>query len=203
MKLFESTDSCNEFLAPITEALKRNQRLSIDYQGYQTSSHLEEGIIIEPLCLKMFKRRWYLLANKVAVNEKRLYCLDRIRDCKFTNDTFAYPKDFNAEKYFEKYFGVSLNGFEGHDTEPCIVTLRAYGSLPKYLKSQPLHPTQREEEGNGYTDFRYVLIPAYDFVEELLMHSQDLEVRSPDWLRDKVANILTNAADRYKNPQSV
>lgn len=193
--LLEPADKGVVHLNVITGALKSNHILEIDYQSFHIGSPVHKSLLIEPLALKMFKRRWYLLSRKVENGSFRLYSLDRMNDCKSTDKHFIYPEDFSAEEYFSYYFGVSTDGYT---SQPCRVVLRAYNELPRYLESQPLHRTQKVVEVcDGYTDFSYHLIPAFDFVQEILLHCELLEVRHPQSLRDKVARILQKSTEFY------
>ena len=194
--LLEPADKGVAHISVITEALKSNLILEIDYQSFHIGSHAYKSIFIEPLALKMFKRRWYLLSRKVDTGELRLYALERMNACKLTHKTFDYPDTFSPQEFFSDYFGVSTDGFT---TEPCRIVLRAYRELPRYIESQPLHLTQEiESVGDGYTDFSYYLIPAFDFVQEILLHCELLEVLSPLSLRQRVAEILHKSTNFYK-----
>ena len=116
--------------------------------------------------------------------------------CNLTDKRFDYPEGFSPEKYFSNYFGISTDGYT---PAPCHVVLRAYNELPRYLESQPLHHTQEiATTGSNYTDFSYYLIPAFDFVQEILLHCEQLEVVSPLSLRQHVAEILKKSTDFYK-----
>lgn len=194
--LLEPADIGAAHIGVITEALKSNLILEIDYQGFHIGSPAYKSVFIEPLALKMFKRRWYLLNRKVETGELRLYALDRIKHCQLADKHFDYPTDFKPEEYFSNYFGVSTDGYT---STPCRVILRAYHELPRYLESQPLHHTQEiATVGKNFTDFSYYLIPAFDFVQEILLHCEQLEVVSPLSLRLHVAKILKKSAEFYK-----
>lgn len=194
--LLEPADKGAVHLNVITEALKSNRVLEIDYQSFHVNSHVHKSLFIEPLALKMFKRRWYLLTRKVENGDFRLYALDRLDCCRLTDNHFDYPTDFKPDEYFSNYFGVSTDGYT---STPCRVILRAYHELPRYLESQPLHHTQEiATVGENFTDFSYYLIPAFDFVQEILLHCEQLEVISPRSLRQRVANILKKSAYFYK-----
>ena len=194
--LLEPADKGAIHLNVITDALKCNRILEVDYQSFHIGSPVHKSLLIEPLALKMFKRRWYLLSKKVETGDLRLYALDRIASCQLTDKRFDYPTDFEPEVYFANYFGVSTDGY----TEtPCRVVLRAYHELPRYIESQPLHPSQEiADKGENYTDFSYNLIPAFDFVQEILLHCEQLEVVSPLSLRQHVAEILQKSSEFYK-----
>lgn len=194
--LLEPADKGTTHLYVITEALKSNLILDIDYQSFHIGSPVHKSLFIEPLALKMFKRRWYLLSRKVETGELRLYALDRIKQCQLADKHFDYPTDFKPEEYFSNYFGVSTDGYT---YAPCHIVLRAYHELPRYLESQPLHHTQEIATiGDGYTDFSYYLIPAFDFVQEILLHCEQLEVLSPLSLRQHIAEIMQKSSKFYK-----
>lgn len=193
--LLEPADKGTVHLNIITQALKSNLILEISYQGFHVCSPGYKSILIEPLALKMFKCRWYLLSRKVENGGLRLYALDRMSACKITENQFDYPKGFKPEEYFTNYFGVSTDGYT---SGPCRIMLRAYQELPRYLESQPLHHSQEISEiGEGYTDFSYYLIPAFDFVQEILLHCEQLEVLYPAVLAERVSKILRKSAEFY------
>ncbi len=193
--ILEPADKGTVHLSVIAHALKGNLRLNIDYQSFHPSKQLQKDVLIEPLALKMFKRRWYLLSRKSNGEGLRLYALDRIKECRATEETFDYPDDFSAKEYFSDFYGVSTDGYTD---EPCRVVLRAYQELPGYLKSQPLHHSQEVlSEEDSHTDFAYWLCPAFDFVHEILSHGDQLEVISPTSLREHIGIILKNSSERY------
>lgn len=194
--LLEPADKGATHLNVITEALKSNLILDIDYQSFHIGSPAHKSLLIEPLALKMFKRRWYLLSRKTANGNIRLYALERMNACKLTDKRFDYPETFSPQEFFSDYFGVSTDGYT---SAPCRIVLRAYNELPRYLESQPLHSTQEiAAVEENHTDFNYYLIPVFDFVQEILLHCEQLEVVSPLSLRKHVAKILEKSANFYK-----
>ncbi len=194
--LLEPADKGTSHLNIITEAMKSNVILEIDYQSFHIGSLAHKSLLIEPLALKMFKRRWYILSRKVESGDFRLYALERLVCCRLTGKHFDYPTNFKPEEYFSNYFGVSTDGYT---SAPCRIVLRAYHELPRYLESQPLHYTQSIAAiGKNFTDFSYYLIPAFDFVQEILLHCEQLEVISPQSLRQHIAKILHKSCEFYK-----
>lgn len=194
--LLESVDSSSVHLQTITEALKSDLLIEVDYQSFHLHSSAYKSLKVEPLALKMFKRRWYLLCRKSGTNDMRLLALDRMSDCRITDQHFVYPPDFKPDEYFENYFGVSMDGYTN---TPCKVILRAFYELPRYLESQPLHHTQEIiRHTTEYTEFGYYLIPAFDFVQEILLHGDQLEVVEPQLLRQRIAKILKKSQAFYE-----
>lgn len=49
-----------------------------------------------------------------------------------------------------------------------------------------------------YTIFEYWMIPAFDFVQEIMLHSEQLEVMEPVWLRQMLKENSEKIADLYR-----
>lgn len=148
---------------------------------------------VKPLCVKLFKRRWYVL-TLVDNDKKRIFSLDRIRSLTISDRTFNYPKDFVPAEYFQNYFGI----IAGVEQKTENIRIRTYAELPGYLRSLPMHHSQRElESKDGYTDFSLILVPTFDFIQELLLHRDQLEVLEPKTLRNEISTIIARMGRLY------
>ena len=79
------------------------------------------------------------------------------------------------------------------------IVIRAYAELPGYLRSLPMHHSQRElTTEHGHTDFTLRLAPTFDFIQEILLHRDQLEVIAPQSLRDEVASLIDKMSSRYE-----
>lgn len=191
--LLEDTPSGREFLSPITTALNGNFQLKISYQKFQQS--IENEIVIYPYLLKYFKQRWYVLGYKPSAKAIRIYALDRIKSVEVLADTFSLPNDFSPEDTFSNYFGIILD----EDIECQKITLKVLTQKANYLKSLPLHHSQKEIKTEGeFTFFEYYLRPTYDFRQEILSHGAEIEVISPPEFREKIAEIIHEMQKLYQ-----
>ena len=184
--LLEDTPAgSNIFLPEITTAMRENRRLSITYQNYemQTAREFE----IEPYALRYFGRRWYVLAHTDFHNSLRLYALDRMKDVKISDKLFKLPEDFSAEDYFSRYFGVIVT-----DAKAENIQLKTTDTRAKYLRSLPLHRSQKEIASNL---FELHFVPTDDFINAVRAMGAEVEVVSPDWLRKR---LLQDAKDLVK-----
>ena len=78
------------------------------------------------------------------------------------------------------------------------VVIRTYGNVPNYLRTLPLHASQREiENTDEFTDFSFDIRPSVDFVLELMSYTDGLEVLEPMELRRKICNTLQASLERY------
>ena len=186
--------SAGTYLAALLEAMKENRVVTITYCRFDRSE--SHKVSIEPYCLKLFENRWYVLARNVQYDDLRIYGLDRIEDLSMTDDTFRLPKDFSASDYFSNYYGIVTD----KGMKPQHIVVRAYGSHIPYIKSLPLHHSQRLLEDNGeYADFEFFLTPTYDFVMRLLHVGAMIEVISPASLRKTMKGWVTDMYNLYKN----
>lgn len=195
--LYEEIPSGQEFLLTIIEAMKENKALTMTYEGF--SGKPATTFPVEPYLVKVFRRRWYLVAKSRELDKLRMYALDRIRDIDILDGgMFEMPEDFSAEAYFSEYFGVIHD--ESYSTE--TVRIKVNGLQYRYLETLPLHRSQKEvEKGDGYTIFEYRLKPTYDFIQEIFSRTEDSEVLSPGWLREEIAGKVERMARLY-NPLS-
>ena len=190
--LFEPIPSGEKFLAPIIEAMRDKTAIEMTYQGF--TKDYPATFIVEPYCLKMFKQRWYVLAYSPGIDKLYLYSLDRIHAIEPTTQKYKIPADFNAEFYFRNVYGVS-----GMEDEPQEVEIKIEAYQANFLRSLPLHPSQTEiERQEQFSIFRYNLVPAFEFKQELRKHGSVLEVLKPQWLRDEFRKDLEYQLSKYQ-----
>lgn len=188
--LLESIPSGDEFLTDIIEAMEEGRTIRMTYRKFSDA----EGrtVEVEPYCVKMNKRRWYVLCHfpdSETTAEKpygglAIYALDRIQELELTDSRFTFPKDFSPEAFFRDHFGVCI----GYDVPLQRVLVRFDGDSRKYLRTLPLHGSQRElKVYDGYSVFEFRLHPTVDFVNALLSYGADAEVLEPLELREVMA----------------
>ena len=116
--------------------------------------------------------------------------------CKLTDNTFKLPKDFSASGFFSTYYGIVTS----NDIKPERIIIRAYHDHIPYMKSLPLHTSQRVlEEHDEYADFEVYLAPTYDFIMRLLHTGAMIEVISPASLRQTMKEWISDMYELYKN----
>lgn len=190
--LLEEIPSGYKYMQPILEAMKSNHCISFTYQKYN-DEETKSYPAAEPYCLKLYKRRWYLLAK----SEQQLltFSLDRIKSLGIIEETFQLDKDFDAEAYFQDYYGV----FSGKDAHPQKVVIRAIKDERPYLRDLPLHNSQKEINTTAdYSDFSYYLLPSNDFISEILRKKNRLYVLSPKDLREKILKSIKEMEKNYE-----
>ena len=186
--------SAHNHLSELLEAMKENRTVKITYRGFvNAQSHT---FPVNPYCVKLFENRWYLVAYNARYDDIRIYGLDRIENLEITCDTFRLPEDFSASEYFSNYYGIVSD----RNIKPQRIVIRAYKDHIPYMKSLPLHHSQKLlEEHVEYADFGLYLAPTYDFIMRLLHSGAMLEVLSPVSLRGTMKKWISDMHDLYEN----
>lgn len=188
--LLEEIPSGREWLESVLQALQHNKEIEIKYENF---IGVKFSGRVKPLCVILFKRRWYVL-TLIDNDRKRIFSLDSIRNLTISDRTFNYPKDFVPSDFFHNYFGI----IAGVERKTENIRIRTYAELPGYLRSLPIHHSQRElGSKEGHTDFSLRLIPTFDFIQELLLHRDQLEVLEPQALRDEISNLISRMERLY------
>jgi hypothetical protein len=106
------------------------------------------------------------------------------------------PENFNAEKYYENTVGIFVND----DLYPVKVQLKAYGYQIEYLRSLPLHKSQRETASKygEFCVFEYKLCLTPELSSQILAMGENVEVLEPIELREEIKRILTECLTRYE-----
>ena len=192
--LLEDIPSGLEHLDTIINAIKNHHILCMGYKKFTDSEPYTT--LIEPYCLKLFRQRWYLLGKSERRNwEQGVFALDRMTQLSETKKHYEQDSDFDAELYFNNYFGVII----GEELPAEHIILRAYRKLPSLLRTLPLHHSQKEiANTDKYTDFEYYLVPSLDFRQAILKEGNELEVIEPLSLRRMIHDELISSLRRYE-----
>jgi len=192
--LVEEIPSNRNYLTDIIEAMKNNHVMTLTYKSFIHG--ISHSFSAEPYCLKMFQKRWYLLAKNLVDNKLRIYGLDRLESLEETSEHFTMPKDFDAKTYFSTSYGIVMD-----ETVPVQrIVVRAIKQHQHYLRSLPLHPTQKVIfTCKDYADFELTLRPTYDFVMELLSFGAMIEVMEPQSLRQTMKGWISDLWEFYEN----
>lgn len=190
--LLESIPSEGGNLQFAIEAMRKGHILEFDYKKYYSTD--AKHYYIEPYCVKLYHRRWYLLGRYTDIKDYRLFAFDRMSNVNITSAKFRIDTSFNAMEYFNECFGVALN--KSVPVQKVIV--RAYTNERYYLRDLPLHPSQRlVGEGDGYFDYEITMRPTEDFLGYLLSRSNFVKIVSPTSLANQLKEMAQSILDRY------
>lgn len=190
--ILENVPSGQKFLKCFVDAMKENLCVRITYTKFKNGG--SQQVILEPYCIKLYERRWYVLGHNTEKDALRTYALDRIMAIELLEEHYTMPERFCAEEYYADCLGVI------HDDNVCpeLIRLRVNCNQCDYLRSLPLHSSQQETvTEDSYSVFSYFLRPTFDFIQHILALREYAEVLEPQRLRDELAEIIAKMAKHY------
>ena len=190
--LLETIPSESEHLRQVVEAMQTGRRITVTYRRYGSSE--PQQWTVAPYCIKLFRRRWYLL-GRFESGGFIVLSFDRMTTIAITAETFTMDGTFDAQAYFSEYYGVMTD-----DRIPVQrIVLRAYGNERYAMRDLPIHPSQREVgEDEDYVDFEVRLHPTHDFLAQILSRGRWLRVISPDSIVQEIRCMLHDAVAQYE-----
>lgn len=190
--LLENIPSGKMYLKPIIEAMRENHIIRISYKPFHED---EQELLLSPYCVKLYQRRWYMLAKRIDNNVLRCYSLDRIIKTEETTDTFVIPEDFNARLFFKDYYGCVVHT----DVKPQIIKIMVDSAQCDYIRTLPIHESQHEiETQEDYSIFELYLAPTYDFILALLSQGDFVKLIEPIELSQQFGAYVANMAALYE-----
>jgi len=176
----------------LLHAIKNKVQIKYTYQKYW-----EEGLTqrtVEPYALKEFKNRWYLIALDLKDNNVKTFALDRLTALEISKKGFLFPKNFNVNEYFNYCFGII--GPDEHKPQEVVLSFEPFQG--KYIKSLPLHHTQKVLKDNDKELLiALTLYITHDFIMELLSFGENVEVIKPKSLIEELKASYTRALKNY------
>lgn len=189
----EDIPAGQDTLIDIIDLMNNSCTFDMEYQKfYSDEKNLYKNM--EPYGVQIFQRRWYVLARNPENDTLHTYSLDRIVSLKKNNNTFKMPKDFSISDFFSDCFGIIKDA-----TKKQHIVLKANAFQAKYLKTLPLHVSQRVvSEDDGFTIFCYDLRPTFDFKQKILSYMSNIEVIEPQSFRDEIMDDIIRMLKNYE-----
>jgi len=176
----------------LLDAIKGKFRIKLYYQKYYAEKMDE--YILEPLALKEFGQRWYLVASNENREYVRTFGLDRILQVEILRTKFDNP-NFDLKEFFLNYYGIITDS----NTELTEVVLRFDSFQGNYIKSLPLHHSQEIITDNeDELVIKLKLHITFDFKQKLLSFGSFVKVISPVFVKEEIINEYKEALNQYK-----
>lgn len=177
----------------LLHAIKNQFEINFIYEKYWEDQD-KKLRTVQPLALKEARYRWYLVAKDLNDGIIKTFGLDRISDLDITIKKFEFSEKYNVEETFRYSFGIITDG-----NIPQKIVLSFSFEQGKYIKSLPLHHTQKEII-NSENEYRIELLlhPTYDFVMELLSIGSEVKILEPESLKDEIKNKLLDTLKLYQ-----
>jgi predicted DNA-binding transcriptional regulator YafY len=176
-------------LENILQAIFAKKSILFNYQNFRRDETKKYDF--NPYLLKQYQNRWYVFGT-INGDEFRTFGLDRIQDLTVLNKNFK-PISRKPKEFFDDVVGMIYSTSE---KEKVVLSYSALQG--KYIKSQPLHTSQRilidtDEELRIELHVRI----NYELEEQLLKQGERVKVLEPATLKDLIKTRLKKALDNY------
>ena len=183
-----------EFLSELIDSAINHQPLRILYRTY---SGKEIESIVHPYHIKQYNNRWFLLGleeNEEHGNYITNKALDRIINfSRPTNVSFIYNSKIDFGSYFKDIVGVSI---PSDQPNPIEIILKFEHNRYPYIISKPIHHSQEILNNEEHT-IKITLRPNNELKTKIFSFGSDVEVISPQWLREEFAQKISECMKKY------
>lgn len=190
-----------EYLPSLYEAITNKMVLEIDYKPFDEE---EVTLMFHPHYLKEYNGRWHLFGHAEEREPEYGYniAIDRIQSKPRERSMVKYvpaPKHF-YDIFFKDIVGVS----HVKDAKKEHIVIRAHSLyIYKLIDTKPLHrsyamvkPYAQYDDGE-YAEFSVDIEPNNEFYGRILQMGAGLEIISPNYIRDTIAQRVHDLACLY------
>ena len=187
-----------EYISVLHDAIIQKEPVTITYQSFRSAE--AQTFCFSPYILKEFRNRWFVFGKRHDFEDTPLsnLALDRIENIEDAPKGEQYLKDksFRPKKYFQDMIGVTRNA----DSPIEHVTFLATAVEAPYIRTKPLHISQREEETleDGSAVFSIDVVLNHELERDLLGYGEGVTVLSPAGLAKKLQERLEGSLKNYE-----
>ena len=185
-----STNKGIMFIDNALNAILENRKLKIFYQPFYESEIKE--YIVNPLFIKEYQSRWYLISELNEINKIKTFAFDRIENLEILKSTFKIKTQ--KTDLFKNTIGIN------HSEDIHEIVLRFNTWQANYVKTLPLHSTQKiiEENENGLTISVNVNVN-FELEQIIKSYGSSIKVIEPEFLKLKIIEDFEKTILEYKN----
>ncbi len=185
--------SGNDTIPLLFQAIVNEQVLEFDYNPFGKSTR---HIVFHPHYLKQHQGRWYIFGRHEGLSADVWHLpVERMSNIKEHKAIMYVRSTTDWDDYFYDIVGVVR-----YNEAPQKITLHVDVATGPYLRTKPLHPTQKMKQlDNGHYEVRIEVIPNHDFFALLLSYGQDIILQKPFVLQQKMKSIIHKMNQNYEH----
>ena len=187
-----------EYITDLHDAIMNKEPIEITYKSFRSAEG--QTFCFSPYILKEFRNRWFVFGDRHDFTYTPLcnLALDRIEGISPAPKGERYRKDkgFHPSTFFKDMVGVTRN----IESPVEHVTFIASATEAPYLRTKPLHQSQREIETreDGSVLFSIDVILNHELERDLLGYGEGITVLTPASLVEKLHKRLEETLGNYE-----
>ena len=183
-----------EFLSPVIHATLQKQVLTVVYCSYKEGAE-EQTMMVHPYYVKQYNNRWFLMALDEEMGKICNLALDRIFSIEVNHDLDFIPNlQIDFDHYFDDVIGVTV---PDEDTEKIHLVLQLKSTQFAYVKTKPLHASQRVID-NEQQVVSIDVKPNYELDYHLMALCPFIKVLEPMSYRNHIQQMLRDSLELYQ-----
>ena len=190
---FDNNSNSNQSsnLKILFHAIKERRVITFKHQNYTTNK--TTCYSLEPILLKQYLNRWYIIGTISNSNDSRTFGVDRLQFLKVSNNTFSKLEDYYIEDKFEDIIGLNYNENKLETVELSFTKAHA-----NYVKSLPWHKSQIISfENDKELRIKLTIKPNFELKQKILMLGSMVKVINPKYLANEIKLELYRSYNQY------
>jgi predicted DNA-binding transcriptional regulator YafY len=184
------------YLNPLYKYIAHKRAINVKYKSFRMKDVAE--FILSPLLLKEFRNRWFVFGINNETKKIQNLALDRIEGLEPSDEIYLEDAEFNAERYFSNMIGVSRK----INDRPRKIRFVASEEQSKYIKTKPLHHTQKlisENEQDHSCIFEIKVIVNVEMYSVFMSYGEGVRIISPASVVASMQQKLRTMSEQYNN----
>ncbi|MEE1142939.1 MAG: WYL domain-containing protein [Bacteroidales bacterium] len=183
-----------ELLNPLYNYISHKQTIKITYQSFSSNKLIE--YILFPYLLKEFRNRWFIYGSRAEDMQLYNLALDRIITIEPIDIPFQENPNFDSEHFFDDIIGVSKD----INDKPKEITFLATAEQSKYIKTKPIHTSQKVLNHNPDDSciFSINVIENFELYSMFLSYGSGIKILSPKRVERYMKRMSEKLFDLYK-----
>lgn len=182
----------NQFLPVLLQGVQNNLEIELQYAPFNSLEPKSYGL--QPYLLKEYRNRWYLIAFDIGAKKMKTYGLDRVVNVELKEKKFTRTQQFLPDDFFNYALGITVS-----DDKPEKVVLLFQGKQINYVKSQPIHHTQKIlNDSKKGLKVEIEVLNTIELQMLILGFGSSVKVISPKSLKKNIEKELTKTLQHYK-----
>lgn len=148
--------------------------------------------VVSPHQLVRYKDNWYLGAWCHNAGKPRIFSLDMITNVHYKNTVYHAVDSATLQEVYATSYGI----FSGKPTATAQINFT--GKAARYVKREQWHPKQKLIDiDNSTVQLRVPYSKPTELICMILYWGKEAEVIAPAQLRDEIAEMTKNMAEKY------
>ncbi|MEO0470910.1 MAG: WYL domain-containing protein [Bacteroidota bacterium] len=180
------------FIDPLYHAVLHKQTQLIVYQSFRAREASQFHFY--PQLLKEYRNRWFVLGKREMEERFVLLALDRIKSLSPSPLPYQSEQDEVISNYFQDALGVTVQQAQ----DPVDVQLFIERKNAPYVLTKPMHHSQQVLEATAEGIVVSIRVHHnFELEREILGYGETVKVIAPAYLRHRIQQRLTYAANVY------